>query len=101
MNEDLQRQFEVSKDLPKSFEEALSALEQTVHQLESGGLTLDEATRLYESGIRLARFCNERIAAAELKITEIKSAYGDQMRLLGEEDSVDDCVDEDNSVSAS
>ena len=75
MNEDLQRQFEVSKDLPKSFEEALSALEQTVHQLESGGLTLDEATRLYESGIKLAHFCNERIAAAELKITELQHAF--------------------------
>jgi exodeoxyribonuclease VII small subunit len=101
MNEDLQPQFEVSKDLPKSFEEALSALEQTVHQLESGGLTLEGATRLYERGIKLAHFCNERIAVAELKITEIKNAYGDQMHLLGEDDSVENDVDEDNSASIS
>ena len=49
--------------------------------MESGGLTLDESTELYEQGIRLARFCSERIALAELKITQIKTAYGEQMRL--------------------
>ena len=67
-------------DLP--FEEALSRLDDTVQTLEVGGLPLAEATRLYESGMRLARICNEMLAAAELKITQIQTAYGEQMRLL-------------------
>jgi exodeoxyribonuclease VII small subunit len=73
---------------PESFEDALKALEETVQRLESGGLTLDESARLYEEGIKLARFCSERIAAAELKITKIKTAYGEQMRFM--DDAGDD-----------
>lgn len=71
-------------DDPGTFEEALSALEETVRMLESGGLTLDESTDLYERGIRMARFCSERITRAELKITQIRTAYGEQMRLIDE-----------------
>ena len=80
-----------SGDAPESFEDALTALDETVRSLESGGLTLDESTRLYEKGIKLARFCNERISVAELKISKIRTAYGEQMRFVddgeGESDS--------------
>jgi exodeoxyribonuclease VII small subunit len=72
---------------PESFEDALRTLEETVQNLESGGLTLDESARLYEEGVKLARFCSERIAAAELKITKIRTAYGEQMRFMDEDDS--------------
>ncbi len=67
---------------PGSFEEALAALEETVRRLESGGLTLDESTGLYERGVRLARYCSERITAAELKINQVRTAYGQQMRMI-------------------
>jgi exodeoxyribonuclease VII small subunit len=69
---------------PESFEDALKTLEETVQRLESGGLSLDESARLYEEGVKLARFCSERIAAAELKITKIRTAYGEQMRFMDE-----------------
>jgi exodeoxyribonuclease VII small subunit len=65
-----------------SFEKALSRLDDTVEALEAGGLPLAEATRLYERGMRLARICTEMLAAAELKITQIQTAYGEQMRFL-------------------
>jgi len=68
-----------------TFEEALGRLEQTVQALEAGGMPLSEATRLYEKGMKLARLCSEMLAAAELKITQIQTAYGEQMRLLQEE----------------
>ena len=62
------------KDL--SFEEALARLDETVQAMEAGGLTLAEATRLFEEGMRLARLCSEQLAAAELKISRIQTAYG-------------------------
>ena len=68
-----------------TFEEALGRLEQIVKALEAGGLSLSEATRLYEKGMKLARLCSEMLAVAELKITQIQTAYGEQMRLLQEE----------------
>ena len=68
-----------------SFEEAFARLEQTVQSLEAGGLTLEEATRLFEEGMRLARMCNERLSAAELKVTRLQTAFGEQMRFIEEE----------------
>lgn len=68
-----------------SFEQALARLDQTVEALEGGQLPLEEATRLYERGMRLARVCSEMLAAAELKITQIQTAYGEQMRLPQED----------------
>ena len=68
-----------------SFEEALAMLDEVVQALEAGGLPLAEATRLYEKGMRLARICSEMLAAAELKVTQIQTAYGEQMRLPPEE----------------
>jgi exodeoxyribonuclease VII small subunit len=64
-----------------SFEQALSRLNETVEGLEAGELPLSEATRLYETGMKLARICSEKLAEAELKITQIRTAYGEQMRL--------------------
>ncbi|MBI2936233.1 MAG: exodeoxyribonuclease VII small subunit, partial [Chloroflexi bacterium] len=53
--------------------------------LEAGDLTLAQATRLYEEGMRLARYCNELLSSTELKITRLQTSYGEQMRFLGEE----------------
>lgn len=64
-----------------TFEQALAKLDETVRALEAGDLPLNEATRLYEQGMKLARTCNEMLATAELKITKIRTAYGEQMRL--------------------
>ena len=67
-----------------TFEQALERLDNTVQALESGGLSLEEATRLYEDGIKLARMCSESLASAELRITRIRTAHGEQMRFLAE-----------------
>jgi len=64
-----------------TFEQALGRLEAVVGAMEAGDLPLAEATSLYEDGMKLARVCSEMLAAAELKITRIQTAYGEQMRL--------------------
>jgi exodeoxyribonuclease VII small subunit len=60
-----------------SFEEAFTRLEETVRALESGGLTLEAATGLYEEGMRLVQLCNRLLSAAELKISQLKTSYPD------------------------
>ncbi len=64
-----------------TFEDALAQLNDTVQEMEAGGLTLDDATHKFEEGMSLARHCSELLTEAELKITRIKTAYGEQMRL--------------------
>jgi exodeoxyribonuclease VII small subunit len=81
-----------SKSRSRTFESSLRELESTVRRLEEGNLTLDEATKLFESGMRLASRCNELLTSAELKITHLQSRFSDQMALVPDES---DMYDED------
>lgn len=57
------------KAQPKqSFEDALAELEDIAVKLEDGSLGLDESIKEFERGIRLARFCQEKLEEAERKI---------------------------------
>lgn len=58
-----------------SFEECFLRLEQIVQALQQGGLTLEESLALFEEGMGLARQCSEQLAAAELKVTQLRSAF--------------------------
>ena len=61
-----------------SFEEAFTRLKEVVADLESGSMTLDQATRKYEEGMKLAQICNRFLAQTELKMTELRSIYLDE-----------------------
>jgi exodeoxyribonuclease VII small subunit len=61
MNETLQQD-------PASFEIALKELEGIVKQLEFGEAKLEEALLLFERGIRLSRYCSQKLEEAEKKI---------------------------------
>ena len=67
-----------------SFEQAFAQLQETVDALESGGLALEEATRLFDQGMRLAKACNELLTAAELKISRLQRSFGEQMTMIEE-----------------
>jgi exodeoxyribonuclease VII small subunit len=54
-----------------SFEEALKALEEIVHKLESGDAPLDESIALYERGQQLRALCQTRLDAAQARIEAI------------------------------
>jgi exodeoxyribonuclease VII small subunit len=54
-----------------SFEEALKALEEVVHKLESGDAPLDESIALYERGQQLRTICQTRLDAAQARIEAI------------------------------
>jgi exodeoxyribonuclease VII small subunit len=54
-----------------SFEEALKALEEVVHKLESGDAPLDESIALYEKGQTLRGICQARLDAAQVRIEAI------------------------------
>ena len=59
-----------------TFESALKRLEEIVRKLESGELPLDASLDLFEEGIRLSRFCNTTLNAAERRV-EILLKNGD------------------------
>ena len=59
----------------ESFEAVYRELEETVRRLDAGGQTLDEAIDLYETGMRLARRCQELLDAAELRIINLQQVF--------------------------
>jgi exodeoxyribonuclease VII small subunit len=55
--------------MPKErFEDALNKLEKIVSKLEGGNIPLEESLKLFEEGIRLSRFCNQKLDEAEKKV---------------------------------
>ena len=62
---------------PKSFEDAMARLDTIVAKLEEDKLPLEEMLARYEEGVALARFCGEKLEAAEQKVRLIaKTADG-------------------------
>jgi exodeoxyribonuclease VII small subunit len=55
----------------QSFEEALSALQEVVRQLESGSVSLEAALELSARGAELASQCERLLEAAELRVTRL------------------------------
>lgn len=53
------------------FEASLTALEERVRQLESAEIPLEEALRLFEEGVELARSCHEQLEAAEQRVAAL------------------------------
>lgn len=58
---------------PLSIEEGFAKLEETIQQLESGEVSLEEAFACYSEGMRLIKDCNaqlDRVEKQVLKLTE-------------------------------
>ncbi len=66
---------EETEDLKNlSFEDALAKLENIVRELESGRIKLDDAVSAYEKAVALKKLCQEKLAAAALKVEKIEIA---------------------------
>ena len=55
-----------------NFEEAMKKLEQITAELEKGDLSLDEAVKKFEEGIKLSKECNKMVALIKYKSTPVE-----------------------------
>ncbi len=55
----------------RTFEEALTEVENKVRKLEGGELSLEDSLALFEEGIALTRECHEKLDAADQKLVEL------------------------------
>lgn len=53
----------------KTFETALKELEDIVRQMESGELTLENAVKKYESGMKQSKYCLDLLDKTEKRIS--------------------------------
>lgn len=52
----------------RTFESALARLEQITEEMEAGDLSLEESLKKFDEGIKLTRFCNEKLTQARAKV---------------------------------
>ena len=56
--------------MPKTtFEQSMKKLEQIVAELESGDLSLEDAMKKFEEGMKLSSLCSKKLDETEKKIT--------------------------------
>ena len=65
-----------------TFEKALDELEKIVARMESGELSLEDALATHKRGLELARFCQQKLEAAQ---QQIKVLEGDVLKPLATE----------------
>jgi len=56
----------------KNFEDALKQLDEIIDQLENENLSLEVAVKKFEEGMKLSKFCSEKLDEAEKKISILK-----------------------------
>jgi exodeoxyribonuclease VII small subunit len=61
---------------PTDFETAMAELDEIVRSLEQGDLPLEQSLALFERGVRLSRFCHDRLEGAEKRIQVLTERGG-------------------------
>ena len=61
------------------FEMSVKRLEEITSALEKENVSLEEALKLYEEGVRLVRVCNEKLEDAERRIRILKMTPDGEM----------------------
>ena len=62
------------------FEAALKKLETIVENLEAGDLSLEQALKHYEEGVRMADICSKRLTDAEKKVEVLMKTGGGKLK---------------------
>jgi len=62
-----------------NFEQALAELEKIVARMESGELSLEQSLATHKRGLELARFCQQKLEAAQ---QQVKVLEGEVLRPL-------------------
>ena len=55
-----------------SFEKSLERLQEIVRSLDEGGVSLDEAVRMYEEGIQISKSCLDHLTQVETKVKRLR-----------------------------
>lgn len=67
------------KSTKKSFEQAISELEEVVTKLEDGEISLEESIEYFQKGVELSKMCNKKLDEAERKITMLLDGGSDEV----------------------
>lgn len=70
----------------RNFEDAMKRLEEIVQMLENGNLPLEESLKIFEEGMKLIKFCSNKLEEAEKKVTILVQESGGYTQVPFEEE---------------
>lgn len=56
-----------------SFETAFQEIEELIHFLDDGKVTLEEAISAFERGAHLVQYCKKKLSEGSMRVSKIKS----------------------------
>ncbi|AKO94089.1 exodeoxyribonuclease VII small subunit [Priestia filamentosa] len=66
----------MSEEKEYTFEEAMEELEKIVDKLEEGDVPLEEAIDRFQEGMKLSKFCHDRLQKIETQMEQILQEDG-------------------------
>ena len=72
-----------------SFEKALAELEKIVARMESGDLSLEQALAAHKRGLELARFCQQKLEAAQQQVKVLEGEILKPLEKVAPDDGED------------
>ena len=72
-----------------NFEQALAELEKIVARMETGELSLEQALAIHKRGLELARFCHQKLEAAQQQVKVLEGEVLKPLEKVAPEDSED------------
>ena len=70
-----------------NFEQALAELEKIVARMEAGELSLEEALATHKRGLELAKYCQQKLEAAQQQVKVLEGEVLKPLERLAPEDS--------------
>ena len=76
-----QKKTDAGNPPPETFETAMGRVEEIASRMEQTDLPLEDLIVLYEEGLKLVRFCSEKLEVAEKRLQTIsRNAAGQAVR---------------------
>jgi exodeoxyribonuclease VII small subunit len=72
-----------------NFEQALAELEKIVARMETGELSLEDSLATHKRGLELARFCQQKLEAAQQQVKVLEGEVLKPLEKAAPEDSED------------
>ena len=69
-----------------TFKEAIEELEKITASLESGDLELEKSLALFERGVELIKYCQDKLDGAQAKVETLLDSLEGEIEVTGEGD---------------
>jgi exodeoxyribonuclease VII small subunit len=84
----------LAKDKEPTFKEAIEELEKITDSLESGELELEQSLALFERGVELIKYCQDKLDSAQAKVELLVDSLEGEIKSVPLDEAGEDASEE-------